>query len=294
MNSSPRISVVIPAYNSEAFVAKTIATVQQQTVPVFEIIVVDDGSKDRTSEVAAACGNDVRVLRQANGGPAAARNHGIREAKGDWIALLDADDLWLPNKIERQLACLTDGVSLVHTYCVFDETGPLTPDNVSFDQLWERNTLGTSTVLLKKSAWADVGGFDEDRSIMAVEDYNLWLRLLHKGHKFLTVRERLVDYTPAPGNLSGQHERMVNSELRNIEKIGQVCQLDADRIRAKQVKIYEEWGGALFHARQMNRARHCYSEILSRQVKLSALVRWAATYVPVSVLNLRRRNVPAC
>ncbi|AMV19699.1 glycosyltransferase family 2 protein [Planctomyces sp. SH-PL14] len=285
------ISVVIPAYNSQDCLRASIQSVQEQTYPVREIIVVDDGSKDATASVAFECG--AKVIRQPNGGPAAARNNGIRHAKSPWIALLDADDSWLPNKLERQVLGITDDVSFLHTYCVIDETGPTTEDVVTFETLWKRNTLGTSTILMRKSAWEDVGGFEEDRGIMGVEDYNLWLRLVHKGHKVHTIRERLVHYTPADGNLSGQLERMMRSELNNVEKIDKACGLTPDQKRRKLVQIYEEWGRAMFHARDMKKARRCYGEILSIQPRVHALVRWMATYMPVSLLNLRRTAVHA-
>lgn len=284
-----KISVVIPAYNSEGFIAKAIESVLRQTHPVHEIIVVDDGSRDRTAEVAAACSPLVRAVKQTNGGPASARNHGVRLATGDWIALLDADDTWLPHKLERQIAAHHPDTDLSHTFCLVDPSIPITPPTITFENLWRKNVIGTSTVLVRKSAFEAAGGFDEDRSIMAVEDYNLWLRFVHKGFKVLTVREELCDYTPAPGNLSGQLDRMIRSELNNVDKIRQSCGLTDEQVRTKQVQIYEEWGLSMFHAREMHKARDCYGQILARQVKVSALVHWLATFVPVPVLNFRRR-----
>jgi glycosyltransferase involved in cell wall biosynthesis len=99
-----RISVVIPAYNAESFLADTIHAARAQTLAPLEIIVVDDGSTDDTSDVAKGLG--CRVIRQANGGVCVARNTGILAARGDWIALLDHDDLWLPEKLERQAAAV--------------------------------------------------------------------------------------------------------------------------------------------------------------------------------------------
>ncbi len=284
----PSISVIMPAYQAEAFIARSIRSAQAQTLRPLEILVVDDGSKDNTAEAAAACGDLVRVIRQTNGGPASARNHGAREARGEWLAFLDSDDGWLPSKLERQVALMDDTVSLLHCYCLIDQSGPLTPDVQTFDTLWNRNTICTSSVLLWKSEFDAAGGFDEDRSVMAVEDYNLWLRLLHRQCRFRVVRERLVEYTPAPNNLSGQFGRMVRSELNNVEKIRQVCGISDGRVSRKQAAIYTEWGQALFHSRDMKEARDCYFNVLSRQPSLNALIRWMATFVPRSVLDLRR------
>ena len=284
----PTISVIMPAYQSEAFIARSIRSVQMQTQRPLEILVVDDGSQDNTAAAAAACGDLVRVIRQTNGGPASARNTGAREARGEWLAFLDADDGWVPNKLERQVAHIDDSITLLNAYCTVDENSQHAPDNQTFDDLWLRNTVPTSSVLLRKRDFDAVGGFDEDRSIMAVEDYNLWLRLLHRGCKFCVVRERLVEYTPAPNNLSGQYGRMVRSELNNVEKIRVACGMDAERVTRKQATIYAEWGRALFHSRDLVEARDCYRNVLSRQPSLSALIRWVATFVPRPVLDLRR------
>src|SRR3954468_10533282 len=100
---APRFSVVIPTYNRAAYLAEAVRSVRDQTYPAHEIIVVDDGSTDNTAQVVEILANDgipLRYLRQANQGVAAARNRGIQAAAGDWIALLDSDDTWLPRKLE--------------------------------------------------------------------------------------------------------------------------------------------------------------------------------------------------
>ena len=102
-----KISTVIPTYNRRDHVLRAIKSVLAQTVAVDEIIVVDDGSTDGTAEaIGSRYGSSVRLFRQKNGGVAAARNRGIREARGEWIALLDSDDIWLPTKIERQFTAV--------------------------------------------------------------------------------------------------------------------------------------------------------------------------------------------
>lgn len=249
MSLAPTISVIMPAYNSAAFIARSIHSAQQQTVRPLEILVVDDGSKDNTAEVAAECGDLVRVIRQANGGPAAARNHGAREARGEWLAFLDSDDTWLPVKLERQVAAMEDSITLLHAYCVQDKCCKLAPRETDFTMLWDANRIATSSVLIRKSAFDAIGGFDEDRSIMAVEDYNLWLRLAHRGARMRVIPEELLDYTPGPNNLSGQFSRMLRSELNNVEKIRVDCGLSDQQVQGKLATIYSEWGEALFHIR---------------------------------------------
>lgn len=104
----PAVSVVIPCYNGEAYLAETLRSALGQTHPVMEIIVVDDGSTDGSADLASSFGDSVRVVRQQNGGEGSARNRGVLEARGELIAFLDADDLWHPRKIERQTAYLDE------------------------------------------------------------------------------------------------------------------------------------------------------------------------------------------
>jgi glycosyltransferase involved in cell wall biosynthesis len=106
--NEPRISVIVPAYNSERYLGEALQSVLSQTRRPFEVIVVDDGSSDGTPSVASSFGDDVHYVRQPNGGIGAARNHGVDLAAGDYIAFLDADDVWEPDKLERQLAALEE------------------------------------------------------------------------------------------------------------------------------------------------------------------------------------------
>src|SRR5262245_20179101 len=111
------VSVVIPCYNAGRFLKETLESILAQTRPALEVIVVDDGSTDDSAAVAGAFGPPVRVLRQSNQGESVARNRGLDEARGDWVAFLDADDVWAPDKLERQLAAVegSPGVACCHT-----------------------------------------------------------------------------------------------------------------------------------------------------------------------------------
>jgi glycosyltransferase involved in cell wall biosynthesis len=122
------VSAVIPAYNAERFISGAIQSVLVQTYEIAEIIVVDDGSMDRTAEIAAGF-PEARVIRRPNGGPGAARNTGIHAASGEWIAFLDSDDLWVPRKTEIQLACASPEVGVIHSNKF---------DPIEFGNLWHR------------------------------------------------------------------------------------------------------------------------------------------------------------
>src|SRR4051794_39734864 len=112
---SEQVSVIIPASNASAYVVRAIESALAQSHPPLEILVIDDGSTDRTAEIVEALPAPVRLLRKVNGGPATARNLGASQARGDWLALLDADDVWYPDKLRQQLAYgLKPDVGLIH------------------------------------------------------------------------------------------------------------------------------------------------------------------------------------
>ena len=110
---APKVSVVVPCYNGAKYLRETIQSVLAQDLPVLEIIVVDDGSTDDSADIAESFGAPVRVIRQSNQGESVARNRGIDEARGDWVAFLDADDLWTPDKMAEQAKLMSPGVGLV-------------------------------------------------------------------------------------------------------------------------------------------------------------------------------------
>lgn len=181
----PLVSVIIPTYNRAGQVAEAVASVAAQTFRDFEILVVDDGSTDATPEVLASL-EGVRVLRHAcRRGVAAARNLGAAKAKGEWLAFLDSDDLWLPEKLARQMAYFDQRPGLL--LCQTDETWvrhgvrvnkPASHRKVAgriFLPSLERCMVSPSAVVLHRQLLADHGGFDPD--LPAAEDYDLWLRL---------------------------------------------------------------------------------------------------------------------
>ena len=201
MDTNPQISVVIPLYNKEKAIVSTLETVLNQTVSPIEIIVVDDGSKDDSwnvvrefvrNERVSELGNEiVRVIHKENGGVSSARNKGIREAKGEYIALLDGDDLWEPNYLEEQIKLMHDfpeaamwGVSIAF---------------IKYGKCWKwqqgmgdgyrgyvENYFGTShndlfcssSVVIRKDVFEHVGYFDE--RISASEDLDMWYRIILK------------------------------------------------------------------------------------------------------------------
>lgn len=205
-----KISVVVPAYNAERFLARCLASVFAQTLKPHEVIVVDDGSTDNTAALAAQLG--AKVVSRPNGGLSAARNTGIQSASGEWIALLDADDLWAPTKLERQAACIRIDTILVYTGIrYFDDSG-IHGENPAIDarfakkMLRYKNPITPSTVLARRSSLLSNGGFRED--IRACEDWEMWFRLQCQG-QFHAVAEPLTDYYVYPGSLSANPDKML-------------------------------------------------------------------------------------
>lgn len=197
MSSSPTISVVIPCFNAERYVCSAINSVLLQEWPEIEIIVIDDGSRDSSASVVSNTFPHVKLVRQNNQGVAAARNKGIELALGEWIAFLDADDIWLPHKLAQQWAQLQSnpGVRMNYTaWEVWPSADSMPSEDIinalassaSDTKLWGGPSgwiypallldceVWTSTVLVHRSLFQEIGTFDT--TLRIGEDYDLWLR----------------------------------------------------------------------------------------------------------------------
>ncbi len=215
-----KISVVIPAFNAERFLPRSLASVFAQTLPPHEVIVVDDGSTDGTGEVAAALG--ARVIRQENRGLAAARNTGIQDASGEWIALLDADDSWEPEKLARQVAAIRPDTVLAYTGARhFDDHGTravqsaIAPPTVR-KMLRYCNPIVPSSALLRRQAVLAAGGFCEGAP--SCEDWGMWVRMMPFG-SFAASPEPLTNYYVHPKSMSASPERMLEGLRAILEPI---------------------------------------------------------------------------
>ncbi len=187
----PLISVVIPVHNAAPYLLQTLESVRAQVFQNYELIVVDDCSTDDSYAIASGFGN-VRCLRASNRGAAAARNTGIREARGRYVAFLDADDLWLPDKLERQAARLLANSETAWVYSdanVFTSAGRVIcriGDRIRLykgyilQPLLLRSFIPSATPVVKRSALLDAGLFDEAGERRIGEDWSLWLRLAER------------------------------------------------------------------------------------------------------------------
>ncbi|HEU5397113.1 MAG TPA: glycosyltransferase [Verrucomicrobiae bacterium] len=232
MNAAPAISVIIPAFNSAAFVADTLRSVQAQTFRDFEVVVVDDGSTDATAEIVREfCRDDSRfqLIQQPNAGLPGARNTGIRHARGEWVAFVDSDDLWLPEKLEKQLAAGRRDPKTNFTFTNFliwdgtrdlgvgyPENEPL-PEGDVVAQLIFRFLFLPSTVMLRRQTAGDGGLFDATMKIG--EDWDFWLRLAARDMVVAGVREPLVRYRQWPGSLTAKGKlKSLDANVRVLKK----------------------------------------------------------------------------
>jgi glycosyltransferase involved in cell wall biosynthesis len=207
--SAPSVSAVIPAYNAEQFISDPIQSVLAQTFEIAEIIVVDDGSSDRTAEVAAGFPR-TQVIRRPNGGQAAARNTGIHAASGEWIAFLDHDDVWLPRKTEIQLGYVTADAGVIHANRF---------DPIHFGNLWHRQAhITPSGALVRKQALLDVGGFEESRAVMGVEDLTLWLKIALTNWRFVRSQTDVFEWRQTGQNQSAKNGASGFGEHRHGRK----------------------------------------------------------------------------
>jgi len=198
---SHTVSVIIPTYNRGWIVRDAIDSVLGQAYADFELIVVDDGSSDRTPPILDAYGDRLRVIRQANQGVSAARNRGIGESSGTLIALLDSDDIWLPKKLAVQvdffkrnpaaLICQTEEIWIRNGLRVNPGKRHRKPSGMIFERSLELCLVSPSAVMVRRELFEKVGLFDE--SLPACEDYDLWLRVgcrfpVHLIDKPLTIK----------------------------------------------------------------------------------------------------------
>ncbi len=253
-----KITVIIPTYNHVQFLPFAIESVLNQTHPADEIIVVDDGSTDDTRSVAESYGSRITYVHQKNAGVSAARNHATRLAKGDWVAYLDADDGWFPEKLRRQVQALeqTPGAVLVYSASsVLWPDGTITRGDpaayVPAERIWpllrRRNSISMSSVMAHRKTVLEAGGFNE--RLTSCEDWDLWVRLRLRG-RFASSSEPDMIYRDTPTSMSTNNRRMI----QNTEVIMQPTLLAGLPGWAKPIWERRIRSTAYYHAAVMARA----------------------------------------
>ena len=218
------VSVVIPAYQARRTIAAAVQSAQAQRPAPREVVVVDDGSRDGTGDVVAALPG-VRLIRQDNRGPAAARNRGLAACSQEWIGFLDADDRWQPGKLARQLDLLHRRPELSVVACAVSSAASprarrgrrLEPGVrlAGHDELLFGCLFPTTSVLGRRALLADLGGFDS--AVDGAEDWDLWLRCARRA-PIAVLEEPLVDYRDRAGSYSKNLPRVYAATLRVLAR----------------------------------------------------------------------------
>jgi len=234
------ITVIIPSYNRAHTLPRALRSVLEQSEPAGEIIVVDDGSTDGTEAMMARDFPEVTLLHQENAGVSAARNTGIRHSTGEWIALLDSDDAWLPTKLATQLSVLREGAGsrLCHTEEIWIRDGvrvnQMKKHAKSGGWLFQRSLklccISPSAVLIHRSVFEQYGDFDE--SLPACEDYDLWLRITSRESVVYVETPQIYKYGGHEDQLSRAFWGMDRFRIVAIEKVLNLGGLEAEDQRA--------------------------------------------------------------
>jgi len=221
MTRTAPVTVVVPAFNAAPFLGVTLEALQTQTTVPEQIIVVDDGSTDDTAAIAEQMG--VRLIRQDQQGPGAARNRGLEVAETEFVAFCDADDWYVPDKLERAVdilqklgaSCAATDAWIVKDDCVQgrkNENRPV-PGVLTLEFLLRGNPIVCSSVVARREAVLNAGGFDESPDLIATEDYDLWLRM--------AIKEPIA-YSPRPMTFYRVHSASLSANtrfLRGVEHI---------------------------------------------------------------------------
>ena len=221
-----RVSVVIPTYNRYKPLKRALTSVFAQTYSPYEVIVIDDGSTDDTSNIQKDFPNIIYIY-QKNSGVSSARNKGIKVAKSEWIAFLDSDDEWLENKLEMQVALHQEQQNILMSYTQeiwlrnnIQVNIPKKFQKIGKDVFLENLTycnLAPSSVMLHKKIFDEVGLFDE--SMEVCEDYDLWLRIALKFEIALVAKDLIKKYGGADDQLSMKYRGLDSFHIKTLEKL---------------------------------------------------------------------------
>ena len=269
----PKVSVVIPAYNPGAYLQEAVGSALSQATAelTLEVVVVDDGSAEPVDLGEAAGDPRVRLLHQENAGPAAARNRGVRSARGTFVAFLDADDLWLPGGLAERVKLLErwPEAGLCYGRCrpLDTEDRPVARraaaqvrghgPRMIFKELLQGNFIPNLTVVVPREVIERVGGFDEGPSVVAAEDFDLWLRITASCPAVATDSTVGI-YRIHPGALTSGVDRACRAaETVLLKNMALAADLGVDRqlVLEALACLYHDWGRDQFHSADHPAAR---------------------------------------
>ncbi len=301
----PKISVIIPAYNCGRYVSETVESVLAQTYQDYELIIVDDGSTDNTKDVLAkyvdAYPNKVRYIFQQNAGEGGARNRGIKESMGDYVAFLDSDDIWLPIKLEKQMALVDSlidkDVVIFGDQYHFDNNGEvlaesmfniLKPRNgLVYEHLLYENFITTQTVMVKKSLFDKVGYFKEGMKYCA--DFDMWLRLA-KDYKFYYVADVIAGYRIHSTQVSGNIHKMREYHLMVVNEALSNRKFDIVLTNCILANQHFKYGYIFWDRKYYSDARQDFIVSLRHVFKIKTCLYILASYMPHFIIKFIRTS----
>ena len=299
-NPAPLVSVILPVYNSSQFVAQALDSVLAQSFVNLEVIVIDDGSNDATLGALKPYLDSINLVKRRHKGPASARNAGICQAKGEFIAFLDSDDIWFPEKLRGQISYLTRHPEIGIVFCDVKPFGrschsqcggeidPWTHIGAPIEDLLSSRPIALSSVVVRRSCLDTVGLFDE--SLMGAEDYNLFIRL-SRYYQFGYIEQVMVLKRNHENNLSDDLVRMRGDEIANLHKIAALFPHERLSLRPLSGQIHFRFGKYHFDKKEFGNARRCFFAALAADpVSLSSWVRLAAACLPKVCLEYLLAN----
>jgi glycosyltransferase involved in cell wall biosynthesis len=291
----PLVSVIVPAFNAADFLGRAIASALGQAWRPIEIVIVDDGSTDATADLAESFGPLVRVFRQANGGPAAARNRAIAESRGAFLAFLDADDAWSPNHIDRCLApMLMDGsVGMCYSHAIRRDTdGRELPIGVDFEgrrifprHFWRPATQVTPSTVCRRSVALEAGLFDARR--IAYEDVDLWIRISEISRIVEIPEPQVVVHARGDSlSKSADEEAVRDCYFRIIgDGLARRPDLYAPHRATIEAEAWWFWGKRYYFHGNYREARRCFAASLRRRPTAAVAVLYLKTWVPARAIG---------
>lgn len=275
----PKVSVIIPSYNCAKYLPDALESVFNQAFQDFEIVIIDDGSRDNTKDVLAPYLSQypgrIKYVYQENKGLAIARNTGIGNAAGELIALLDADDLWCPQHLEEEVKLMESDpkIGLVHANItrMTEEKVPMTTPKREaqflsgdiFEHLFLRKAdISCPTVLFRKSCCDRVGLFDEDLTRLGCEDRDLWLRIARE-YKIAYIDKVLAFYRIREGSLSRNQQKMIEARYFVVNKFFPENSKNGVMRKLALAKIHKDMGDELLFLREFEAAKKEYCQSLS-------------------------------
>ncbi|MCD6162696.1 MAG: glycosyltransferase family 2 protein [candidate division Zixibacteria bacterium] len=300
----PKVSVIIPVYNSTGFIDEALQSVFAQTFKDYEIIIINDGSTDNTKQVIEKYSDKIRYFYQENRGPAAARNNGIKKAKGEYIAFIDSDDIWHPEKLKMQVSILdsNQNIGMVFTEnSLFDENGVYESSLGKRKRLMHGNLaeniflysyVATPTVMIRREVFDNIGLFEE--SIKMAEDDNMWIRIA-SNYRVELIYQSLVSVRDHPNRMTRQNNDLFNCIQISIDMLhsnyGDNVRKNIDKVVPKKMgQIYFNTGYKYFENQNTKEARKAFSKSIKYcKWNWKYYLYYITSLMPSSIIILIRR-----